>query len=148
MAAQFYNTKNKKFYFLASIASIKLFTPVLSKFYQLLDNFDIFNIYNLQEEILESSDNEMGETVRKRKLMSDKIKYLMDVPQFIELFNFTSDKQKENQANSVKTISRKRLYEKEFHEILMMIEQDEVEYSKYIVIFLGDDHSLSSAQTE
>ena len=47
MATQFYNTKNKKFYFLVSISTIKTFTPVLSKFYDLLDNFDIFNIYNL-----------------------------------------------------------------------------------------------------
>lgn len=53
MAAQFYNTKNKKFYFLVSISSIKLFTPVLSKFFDLLDNFDIFNIYNLEDEISE-----------------------------------------------------------------------------------------------
>jgi hypothetical protein len=58
MAAQFYNTKNKKFYFLVSIASIKIFTPVLSKFYELLDNFDIFNIYNLEEDTTEiSADN-------------------------------------------------------------------------------------------
>jgi hypothetical protein len=55
MATQFYNTKNKKFYFLVSISSIKIFTPVLSKFYELLDNFDIFNIYNLEEDTVEGN---------------------------------------------------------------------------------------------
>lgn len=29
----------------------------------------------------------------------------------------------------------------------MSIENDEVEYSKYIVIFLGDEHSISSGDT-
>jgi hypothetical protein len=53
MAAQFYNTKNKKFYFIVSIPNVKIVTPVLSKFYELLDNFDIFNIYNLDEDTTE-----------------------------------------------------------------------------------------------
>jgi hypothetical protein len=30
----------------------------------------------------------------------------------------------------------------------MAVEKDEVEYSKYIIIFLGDEHNISSADTD
>ncbi len=73
--------------------------------------------------------------------MSDKLKYLMDLESFIDQFTFTSDKSKDHQekpTSSVKTIIKKRIYEKQFHEILLTIEDDEVDYSKYVVIFLGD----------
>lgn len=71
--------------------------------------------------------------------MSDKLKYLMDLQGFIEQFNYSYEKTKEQErANSVKTIAKKRIYEKQFHEILLTIEDDEVDYSKYVVIFLGD----------
>lgn len=54
------------------------------------------------------------------------------------------DKAKENTlinektySGSSKTISKKRAYEKEFHEILTAIEYDETSFSKYVVVLLG-----------
>lgn len=45
---RFYNKKHKKFNFIADMSeSYDIFTPILSKFYELMNSMDLIQIFNL-----------------------------------------------------------------------------------------------------
>lgn len=118
MARQFYNIKSKKFYFLVSISNIKAFTSILAMFYEGISTFDVINIFNLDEENSEIPEGETADHYvgkLKRRTANDKIKYLLDLSTFVNLFNFNnSDRLRESHEkyinSSVKTINKKRIY--------------------------------------
>jgi len=53
-------------------------------------------------------------------------------------------------AGSSKTINRRLLYEKDFNEIITKIDSEDSEYSKYVVVILGNEigNNYSSGDTD
>ena len=83
LVRQFYNTKNKKLYFLSSLPNPKPYHKLLSKFHDLIHPFDLISIFNIDEDnpesnIEESSDMNTNRVKNKRNSV-DKMKFLIEV---------------------------------------------------------------------
>lgn len=85
MVRQFYNSKNKKLYFLASLSNPKQFSKLLNRFYDLINPFDMISVFNLDEEMPESLEQELSEAYlintksKPRRIISDRIRFLLDL---------------------------------------------------------------------
>jgi len=49
-------------------------------------------VYNLDEDGIDLCEHDQGDNKQRRKLNSDKIKYLTDLEGFIEQFNFNNER--------------------------------------------------------
>lgn len=85
LVRQFYNIKNKKIYFLASLNNPKPFNKLLTKFYELIHPFDLISVFNLDEDTSESIEQDISETYiinarpKPKRSIIEQVKFLLDL---------------------------------------------------------------------